>query len=239
MGPKICHQSYLFFFSHETFWCLSFSCLINFAAKGPRVDTLLVPLKGKHGVILRSISIVKPSSWFSFLSGKPGLFKALILGSTSDKDRVKFWAGARQIEEMAFLTPPEEIASQHAPFKLHGDKGPYYKNKTLQVFSISSIFAHAADSTLSRLAVCCFAALVFFIFSKLEMEVCFFFCSPRHDSGQISGGHFAYTSWNTWLYTELLCRRLADWVWDCDLLCFFWVVVWYSHQLTCRYNAKA
>ena len=129
---------------------------------------MLVPLKGKHGVILRSISIVKPSSWFSFLSQKPPWFKALILGSTSDKDRVKFWAGARQIEEMAFLTPAEEIAANFVPFKLHGDKGPYYKKKTLQVFSVSSILAHAADSTLSRLAICCFAAHVFFYFVKVR-----------------------------------------------------------------------
>jgi len=166
---------------------------------------LLVLLKGKRGVILRSISIVKPSSWFSFLSQKPPWFKALILGSTSDKDRVKFWAGARQIEEMAFLTPAEEIAANFVPFKLHGDKGPYYKKKTLQVFSVSSILAHAADSTLSRLAICCFAAHVFFYFVKVRnisfflfaRNISFFFCLPRHAAGQIYGCHFAYASWDT------------------------------------------
>ena len=114
----------------------------------------MVPRRGEHGVILKSISFVKPSSWFTFLSEKPEWFQAFALGTTSGKDRAKFWRCARQIPEWSFLTPPDEEASSCLPFKLQGDKGPYYKKKTLQVFSISCLFAHAADSTLSRLALC-------------------------------------------------------------------------------------
>jgi hypothetical protein len=147
---------------------LHFSFFSHSAPQGPRVDSLLVPLRGKHGVILRSISIVKPSSWFAFLSKRPGWFAALLLGATSEKDRVQFWACARQIPDLSFLTPPEEVASQYVPFKLHGDKGPYYKKRNLQVFSISSLFAHSADSTLSRLALCSFAALSVLIVMLLQ-----------------------------------------------------------------------
>ena len=167
------------------------------------MHSLMVPMRGKHGVVLRSMSFVKPSSWMRFLLDHPAWFHKLLLGSSTNAERSRFWACAREIPEWSFLVPPDEASPYFLPFKLHGDKGPYYKNRSLQVFSISSLFAHSGDSTHSRLALCDSYANNNYM-KKLSRA--FFSCKVkqlRYDSWQIHRGYNAQSSWHIGFHTEL------------------------------------
>jgi hypothetical protein len=118
------------------------------------VQTLSAPMRGRHGTILKSLSIVSPSNWFRFLVKRPQWFKQLLLGSTTNSQRAEFWNSVRDVKDWQGVFPDIGDTSKHIPFKLHGDKGPYYKKRQLQVFSVSSVFSHHGVSTLSRLALC-------------------------------------------------------------------------------------
>jgi len=118
------------------------------------------------------MAIIKPSSWLKYLAESPSWFKRLMLGATSHQERENFWQNARQIKEWEFLCPKEADSGVTIPFKLHGDKGPYYKKRSLQVFSISSLFSHCGDSLLTRLALCCLSATKKCL-SNQKLKLCF------------------------------------------------------------------
>ncbi len=60
--------------------------------------------------------------------------------------------------EWSDLVPASADASKAIPWKIYGDKGPYFKNLSLQVFSMSSLFVHSGNTLYSRFLICSLAA---------------------------------------------------------------------------------
>ena len=123
------------------------------SGQAPRPSKLCIPVKYKDGVVKKMMLAIKPSSWFRYLLDKPLFFRKLLLGTTTAADRTSFWRRAARIPEWQSVLPLKDFEHRTIPYKLYGDKGPYFKKRTLQIFSISSPFAHAGDSFSSRLII--------------------------------------------------------------------------------------
>ena len=123
----------------------------NFAFQGPRLHKLSVPVRLKDGIVRKSLSVIRPSDWFKYLVSRPQWFRKVLLGRASATDRAVFWKLARKVPEWQCVLP--ELGEEHKaiPFKIYGDKGPYFKKRSLQLFSISSLFSHSGDSFETRL----------------------------------------------------------------------------------------
>lgn len=147
--------------------------------QGLPVSSLLTPLRKRLprkawtkltrpcGVSKQIISVVKPSGYIAYCISHLDLFKKFFLGNTSKSERATFWSEMKKLPMWQFLGIPDaEEATRTIPFKLYGDKGPYFKGKSLQIFSMSSLFAHAGNTLDSRLLLWVKAAFILAL--KLE-----------------------------------------------------------------------
>ena len=140
--------------------------------KGLPTSNILLPVKmrfkGKKwvkrgnvfGITMRPLAGVKLSACIKMLAESPSLFRQYFFGNTTTQDRVAFWVAAskdKQFQEIG-LPDPKEFAVT-IPFKIYGDKGPYFKNHGLQLMSVSSLYSHSGNTLKSRLLLCNYIAV--------------------------------------------------------------------------------
>jgi hypothetical protein len=112
------------------------------------------------GVTVKPLACIKLSAYIKLLAETPSLFRQYFLGNTTMQDRVDFWVAAskdKQFQKIG-LPDPQDFAFT-IPFKIYGDKGPYFKNHGLQLMSVSSLYSHAGNTLKSRLLLCNYIAV--------------------------------------------------------------------------------
>ena len=109
---------------------------------------------------MKPLACIKLSAYIKLLAETPSLFRQYFLGNTTMQDRVDFWVAAskdKQFQKIG-LPDPQDFAFT-IPFKIYGDKGPYFKNHGLQLMSVSSLYSHAGNTLKSRMLHCNYIAV--------------------------------------------------------------------------------
>lgn len=159
-------QTFMMIVEHHT------SVISLLLAKGLPTSSILLPVKSRFkgkkwvrrgkvfGTTKRPLAGIKLSAYIKMLAESPSLFRQYFLGNTTTQDRVAFWNAASKdprFKEIG-LPAPQEFPFT-IPFKIYGDKGPYFKNHGLQLMSVSSLFSHSGNTLKSRLLLCHYIAV--------------------------------------------------------------------------------
>ena len=109
---------------------------------------------------MRPLAGIKLSAYIKMLAATPSLFRQYFLGNTTTQDRIAFWVAASKDPKFQEIgIPARQDFAFTIPFKIYGDKGPYFKNHGLQLMSVSSLYSHAGNTLKSRLLLCNYIAV--------------------------------------------------------------------------------
>ena len=110
-----------------------------------------IKVKPRYNITIRAVNGILPSSYLQWATSDSKRLERFFLGQTTEQQRISFWEQARRHPDWAAHCPPAGEEAISIPFKLYGDKGPYYKKYQLMVWSISSPWVHGGNT---RLLLC-------------------------------------------------------------------------------------